>query len=216
MDIESNVPQHDRAKLSDKKIKRVLAMRIGGIDKAVAGLPFGKDRLAMMHFQLNKDMMTSAGKFRDPDIPRFLDRMEERIEDKNGLKGASQYETVTELTNSLSDLVRTHPFDTENDWIAKRFLSDLTAEAGHAIDWKATKPGEWKQVKQDLKDGKKQAATSMFHRIFQERGITVEHGQSIMGSTKHALSSDKASTIAQNLKEKKSLKKEKGREGLHP
>lgn len=212
MDIENNVPQHDRATLSDEKIKRVLAMRIRGLDKAVAGLSFGKDRLAMMHFQLNKDMMKSAGKFRDPDIPRFLDRMEERIEDKNRLKGASQYEIVTELTNSLSDLVRTHPFDTENDWIAKQFLSDLTAEAGHSIDWKATKPGEWKQVRQDLRNGKKQAATSMFHRIFQERGIKVEYGQGMIPT--RSMGSVDPSKAVERLKEKQDLKKEKP--GLHP
>jgi fido (protein-threonine AMPylation protein) len=194
----------DRESLSNSQLNQIFALRQRGMAKAVQGIPFGPDWLSAAHHQLFKDVEPSAGKFRDERVAPFLKGMEQRLKDKDLLKGASQYEVVSELTDCFYDIVRTRPFKTDNKPIIRQFLLDLTAESGNAIAWNEMNPGDWNKAFKGVMAGDKRDARNMFHTIFREAGITVNNGIGIrVKPIKNELKEkDRAKSIAESLKKK--------------
>jgi fido (protein-threonine AMPylation protein) len=194
----------DRDSLSNSQLKQIFALRQRGMAKAVQGIPFGPDWLSAAHHQLFKDVEPSAGKFRDERVAPFLKGMEQRLKDKDFLKGASQYEVVSELTDCFYDIVRNMPFKTDNKPIIRQFLLDLTAESGNAIAWNERRPGDWDKAYNGVMAGEKRDAKNMFHNIFREAGITVNNSIGIrVTPIKNDLKeNDRAKSIAESLKKK--------------
>lgn len=220
----------DRESLSPAQLQQIFTLRQRGLEKATEHLPYGPERLRAIHHQLFKDVEPEAGQFRDERVAPFLGKMQNRLEEKEMLRGASQYEVVNEITQCFSDLVKASPFKTDNKPVIRKFLMDLTAETGNAIDWSAMKPGEWNKAVKDAYKGKAQSANNMFHRIFREASPTVhgnlgirinpkiEHGGVITGGgrAQSIIDGDRAKNIAANLKSKSPQVEKRFAKDPHP